>query len=278
MAPKISKWKRFKKFLKRNMTPTWAKHFLYQVVSFVISVIMVLGVANYTITKSYSERTLTFMDDFTVTVRTGAFDTQEDSLESIQAAIQNNAEVIGIDIRQRPNGTLVISNDIIVTNGEGVLLSDVFKLLKEDDCFINIDIKEARTLNTLYDMLVEYNLLERSFLTGIDQLNIKALKESSCSGMDYYLNYQPSRLKIFSGDYQRKILNLLEETGAIGINCNYKYAGAKLSDVLHANGYKLSVWTVNSEFAMKRMLMAHPDNITTKQYDRLISVIDNWGE
>ena len=67
MAQPQSRWVRFKRFLKRNMTPTWAKHFSYQVFSFLVSVAMVIGVANYAITRSYDERKLTFVDGFTIT-------------------------------------------------------------------------------------------------------------------------------------------------------------------------------------------------------------------
>ncbi|HIZ12025.1 MAG TPA: glycerophosphodiester phosphodiesterase [Candidatus Eubacterium faecavium] len=278
MAEKISRWQKFKKFLKRNMTPTWAKHFSYQVISFLISVFLVAAVATYAVTKSYDERSLNFVEGFTITAHTGAFNTPENSLKSVQAAIDNNVEILEIDIRRRPNGTLVISHDIVVTNNDGTELTEVFKLLQRDDCRINLDIKETRTLNDLHDMLVEYNLLDRAFLTGIDQMNVAAVKESSCADMDYYLNYQPSRIQIFTNDYKQKIISLLEETGAIGINCNYKYAGGTLSNLLHENGYKLSVWTVNSRYEMKRMLVAEPDNITTKEYDLLISVIENWGK
>lgn len=73
MAQKISKWKKFKRFLKRNMTPTWAKHFSYQVFAFLTSVAMIVGVADYAVTKSYAERKLTLMDDFTITAHTGCF-------------------------------------------------------------------------------------------------------------------------------------------------------------------------------------------------------------
>ncbi len=260
------------------MTPTWAKHFSYQVISFLLSVCLVVGVMGYAVNKSYDERTLSFVQGFTVTAHTGAFDTPENSLESVRAAVANNVEIIEIDIRQRPDKTLVISHDIVVMNNEGTPLSEVFALLQQDDCLINLDIKETRTLDQLHDMLVEYNLLSRAFLTGIDQLNVNAVKESACADMDYYLNCQPSRIKIFTDDYKQRILDLMEETGAIGVNCNYKYASATLSNLLHDNGYKLSVWTVNSTFEMKRMLVARPDNITTKEYAKLMSVIENWGE
>lgn len=278
MAEKITRWLKFKKFLKRNMTPTWAKHFSYQVISFLLSVCLVIGVTAYAINKTYDERTLTFVQGFTVTAHTGAFDTPENSMESVQAAIENNVQIIEIDIRQRPDKTLVISHDIVVMNNEGTPLADVFALLQQDDCLINLDIKETRTLDPLHDMLVEYNLLSRAFLTGIDQMNVNAVKESSCADMDYYLNCQPSRIKIFTDDYKVKIIDLLKETGAVGINCNYKYACATLSNLLHENGYKLSVWTVNTKFEMKRMLVTQPDNITTKEYGKLMSVIDNWGK
>lgn len=278
MAEKITRWQKFKKFLKRNMTPTWAKHFSYQVISFLLSVCFVIGVTAYAINKTYDERTLTFVQGFTVTAHTGAFDTPENSMESVQAAIENNVQIIEIDIRQRPDKTLVISHDIVVMNNEGTPLADVFALLQQDDCLINLDIKETRTLDPLHDMLVEYNLLSRAFLTGIDQMNVNAVKESSCADMDYYLNCQPSRIKIFTDDYKVKIIDLLKETGAVGINCNYKYACATLSNLLHENGYKLSVWTVNTKFEMKRMLVTQPDNITTKEYGKLMTVIDNWGK
>lgn len=259
------------------MTPTWAKHFCYQVFAFLVSVAMIIGVAGYAVTKSYDERTLKFTEGFTITAHTGAFETQENSMESVQAAIDRKVGVIELDIRQRPNGTLVMSHDIVVTNSDGVLLSDAFALLAKADVMINLDIKETRTLNALHDLLIEYGLYGRAFLTGIESVDVAAVKDSACADMEYYLNCQPSRIKIFTDDYSQKLLDTLKESGAIGVNCNYRYAGGRLSELLHENGYKLSVWTVNDEYAMKRALMFEPDNITTKQYDLLVSTIHNWG-
>ena len=278
MAKKISKWKKFKRFLKRNMTPTWAKHFSYQVFAFLTSVAMIVGVADYAVTKSYDERKLTFMDDFTVTAHTGSYGTQMNSVEAVEAAIKNNAQILEVDVRQRPDGTLVMSHDLVVTNNDGALLEDALKLIKEkEDMQINFDIKETRVLNALHALLVDYNLLDRSFLTGIEQINVKAVKASNCADMEYYLNYKPSKFKAFSDDYRQKIIKLLEDTGAVGINCNYKFAGAQLSNLLHKKGYKLSVWTVDSERNAKKMLVIKPDNITTKDPDMINRVINNWG-
>lgn len=279
MAEKISKWTKFKRFLKRNMTPTWAKHVSYQVFAFVVSVAMIVGVADYAVTKSYDERKLSFVENFTITAHTGAYDTPMNSLESVQMAIDNKAQIIELDVRQRLDGTVVMSHDLVVTNSDGVPLKDALELIKDaPDMKINFDIKETKVLNNLYELVVEYNLLDRSFLTGIEQINVKAVKASDCASMDYYLNYKPSKIKIFSDDYRQKIISLLEETGAVGINCNYKYAGSQLSNLLHKKGYKLSVWTIDKEKTAKKMLVIKPDNITTRDPDMIKSVIDNWGK
>lgn len=278
MTDKKSKWVKFKRFLKRNMTPTWAKHVSYQIFAFIVSSAMVIGVADYAVTKTYDEMELTFVENFTITAHTGAYDTRMNSLESVKAALENNAQIIELDIRQRPDHTVVMSHDIVVTNNDGVELEKAFELLRDTEIMINLDIKETRVLNPLYQLLIDYNLVERSFLTGIETINVNAVKESDCANMDYYLNYMPSRTKIFFDEYRVKLIDLLEETGAIGINCNYKYASAQLSSLLHKKGYKLSVWTIDTERTAKKMLAIKPDNITTKKPDMIVKVIQNWGK
>jgi hypothetical protein len=203
MPQKISKWQKFKRFLKRNMTPTWAKHFAYQVFAFVVSVLMVIGVANYAFTKSYDERTLSFVDDFTITAHTGAYDTADNTLSSLQTAIDNGAKVFEIDVRQRPDGTLVMGHDIIVTNNDGVELSSAFDIVSQTDLTLNLDIKETKVLSSLHDMIVEYGLIDRVLLTGIEVNQVKAVV-ANCPDVTYYINYTPSRIKIFSDDYQQK--------------------------------------------------------------------------
>lgn len=278
MAEKVSKWVKFKRFLKRNMTPTWASHFGYQCFALIVSVLMVVGVADYAVTKTYDQLELTFMDDFTITVHTGAYNTQMNSIDSVKVAIDNNAKVIEVDIRQRPDGTVVMAHDLVVTNNDGVPFEEIVPLLKGTDVRINLDIKETRVLNNLHKILVENELLEQSFLTGIETINVKAVKESDCADMEYYLNYMPSRSRVFFDEYRTKLIDLLNETGAVGINCNYKYANSQLSGLLHKNGYKLSVWTVNTERRAKKMLAIKPDNITTKEPQMIENVIENWGK
>lgn len=259
------------------MTPLWAKRFSYQVVSFLIAVAMVIGVANYAFEKSYDERRLRFVDGFTITAHTGAFDTADNTVASVQKCIDEKVEVLEVDIRQRPDGTVVMGHDIITTNNDGTELVSVLNMLKDTDIQVNLDIKETKCLADLHDLIVEAGMVDQVFLTGIEPFQVKAVQEK-CPDIAYYINYMPSRIKIFSDDYQQKIIDLLEKSGAVGINCHFNYASRTLSDTLHKNGYKLSVWTVDKTRHIKRMLVSKPDNITTHYPNLVQEVIDNWGK
>ncbi len=277
MPEKLTRWQRFKRFLKRNMTPLWAKRFAYQVISFIVAWAMVIGVAMYAFTKSYDSRKLNFVDGFTITAHSGAFGTEANSLEFIKTAIDNKVDIAEIDIRQRPDGTVVMGHDIITTNNDGVEITIVFETVKASKLMLNLDVKDVKALPDLYKLINEYKLNDRVFLTGIETYQAEDAARD-CPGIDYYINYVPSRFKIFTDDYQKKLLKMLEKTGGIGINCNHTYASRTLSDFLHQNGYKLSVWTVDEEYQMKRALVNEPDNITTKEVERLRNLIKNWGK
>lgn len=259
------------------MTPTWAMHFSYQVISFIISVVMLVAVVTYAFTKSYDERRLTFVDNFTVTVHSGAFDTPANSMKFVKTAMDKGVKAIEIDIRQRPDGTVVMGHDIIPSNTNGTELESVFKTVRDSNLMLNLDIKELRLLPALHDLIVEYSMIDRVFLTGIEEWNAKDVVEK-CPNVEFYINYIPSRIKIFSADYQQKLIDMLVKTGACGINCNHANACRTLSDVLHENGFKLSVWTVDKDYHIKRALVNKPDNITTNQPDELELIIKNWGK
>lgn len=268
---------KFKRFLKRNITPTWAKRFAYQVVAFLVSVSMLVMVVSYAFNKTFDEHNLKFVDGFTITAHTGAYNTPDNSMESLEKAIEHGDASFEIEVRQRPNGTIVMSNDIINTNSDGTEITAAFQRVKKTDMHLNLDIRETRVLKNLHDLIVDYSLTDRVTLTGIEVFQANKVKEN-CPGVEYYVNYMPSRINIFTEDYQQKIIDMLEKTGAIGINCNYKYASRTLSNLLHKNGYKLSIWTVDGKYQIKRALVNTADNITTNNPQKVQHIINKWGK
>lgn len=263
---------------KRKNNSALIKRILCVVLALLIVAALALGVTHFAVTQSYESKELCLADGFTITAHSGAYDTPENSLEYIQTAIAHHAQIVEFDIRQRPDGTLIMAHDAAQTNEDGTPIAEAFALLKDTDIQINLDVKETATLDALYALLAEYDLTEQGFLTGIGTAEVDAVKASKCAVLDYYLNYKPSKARILSNSYRQELLDLLKETGAVGVNCEHKYATARLSDLLHENEYKLSVWTVDDEKDAKRALVFAPDNITTRHPDMIQSVIDSWGD
>lgn len=262
--------------IRKSMTKEWAKRTVYQVTAFLVSVAMVYGVVSYAVGKSYRARKLEFVDGFTITAHTGSMDTKDNSLESIRAGAESGADIIEFDVAFRPDKTPVMSHDLVVTNKQGVPVEEAFKLIsKYPGIKVNLDIKETTNLSGLQELVLRYNLLDRVFLTGVSQRYVDEVK-AQCPQLKYYLNMSPSRFKIITDKYKQALLEQLETSGAVGINCNYNYAGERLSGLMHENGYLLSVWTANNEDDMARCLAIKPDNITTRHPDVLIQLIENW--
>ena len=212
----------------------------------------------------------------TVTAHTGAYSTTANSLDFVRAALEKKPDYLEMDIRCRPDGTLACSHDAIGTNSQGTKLSEVFELIKGTSVKVMLDIKEAATLGALHAMLAEYGLEKQVLLAGLDESGTNKAREN-CPGIPYLLNYSPDTQRIEDPDYRQMLIDLMKTTGSIGINCNYKYATKALADVLHENGFLLSVWTVNEEADMNRMQNLGADNMATMQPDALYALMQKTG-
>ncbi|MBQ7988922.1 MAG: glycerophosphodiester phosphodiesterase, partial [Bacteroidaceae bacterium] len=212
----------------------------------------------------------------TVTAHTGAYSTSANSMDFVRAALGKKPDYLEIDIRFRPDGTLACSHDAITSNSQGENLREVFNLVRGSSVKIMLDIKETATLKALYTLLTEYGLEKQVVLAGLNEQGVVTARED-CPGIPYLLNYSPDTQRIEDPDYQQMLIDLMKTTGSIGINCNYKYATRALADVLHKNGLLLSVWTVNEEADMKRMLDLGADNMATMQPDALYALMQKTG-
>lgn len=200
----------------------------------------------------------------TVTAHTGAYDMPDNSMEFIHKALEMHPAIIEIDIRCRPDGSIAMSHDSIKSNDEGEDVAEVFSLMKGTDIRMNLDIKQTAALKGLYKLIRKYGLRRQVFMTGLGEPEVPVARVD-CPRIKYYLNCSPDTSAINDPAYQEELLAKLKETGSIGVNCNYKYANGTLCELLHRNGYLLSVWTVNDSEDAARMIGIGVDNITTRK-------------
>ena len=208
---------------------------------------------------------------FTITAHTGCMDTAENSLESIKKGIENGANVVEFDLYFTKDGTPVLSHDEPV--GDEITLDEAFKFISQyNDVLVNVDIKTCDDLGKVYPLAQKYGVENRIFYTGVKDEFVDVVKKDSPQ-VKYYLNVDVDKSKSDDSEYINTLIEKVKISGAIGINFNYKNASKELVKIFHENGLLVSIWTVNDEYNMCKILSFEPDNITTRNPDKLSEIV-----
>ena len=247
---------------------TWIKTILILFVIIVFSVVTIM-------TVKYIGDITALPDGFTVTAHSGSEGTPDNSVEFLKKAIELNVPVLEIDVTFRRDGTPVVLHKDVAGDSEGLLFDDAIKFISENsDCVrINLDLKSVANLPGIIEILDKYAMRERCFYTGVESRFVDAVR--SDGRLPYYLNLSFNKFRRNSRKEHERILALVKDSGAIGLNCNRKLANRNLVAMFHENGLLVSYWTANSEKDMKKLLIIAPDNITTRNPVMLTELVND---
>ena len=210
-------------------------------------------------------------ENFTYTAHTGCVGTADNSLEAIEIGAKYGADIVEFDLYFTKDDEAVLSHD--KPKGNEVTLDQAFQKVSEYPSLkVNVDVKSYGSLEKVVACAEKYNLKERIFFTGIFLKDVEAAKKA-CPEIDYYLNCDIEKESKQTEEYLNTLVKTVKDSGAVGINCNYKNVTQDLVDAFRENGLLVSVWTVNEEKAMYEVLQLSPDNITTRNPDVLKTII-----
>ena len=199
-------------------------------------------------------------EGFTYTAHSGCEGPPDNSLELLQKAVALGVPVLEVDVTVRNDGTPVLLHAETAGNDEGLLFSDAMRYLSEnsDTVRVNLDLK--------------FKMQDRCFFTGVESNNSQTVKIDA-PGIPYYLNAELNIMRLEDEGYLKSIASEVHRSGAIGLNCNYKYASKKLVEVFHEEGLLVSFWTADNKIVMRNLLTMSPDNITTRNPILLASLL-----
>lgn len=199
----------------------------------------------------------------TVTAHAGSNGTVDNTIPSIEAALESGAEIVEFDLNVDDNGELRLSHN--APAGTEPTFEEALVLVKQaEDIFINIDVKTTRNIDKMQEIIVKHGMLDRVFYTGINEGFVADVREKSPL-VQYYLNCYADTAELGKKEYCDKMTDRVIELGGIGVNINYKGVTPQLAESCHEKGLLLSVWTVNDEENMKKFISMGADNITTEQ-------------
>jgi glycerophosphoryl diester phosphodiesterase len=233
-----------------------------------------------------------------ITAHSGCDGTAPDSIDSVQAGIQNGADAVEVDIRRNSTGELILSHDRDESGAYPacITLATVFDLVVRDGWIgINCDVKERETIPDILRLAEGKGLgPDRLILTGSAApstlletpetakkagvwLNLEEIVE------DYYRTgspvLEPYRHLIGPEKHEYEILKALPSLdfliepiiqgclalGVPAVNMPFAEQLLPLIPRFKAGGIQVSLWTLNQREPLERAFSLGVLNITTRE-------------
>lgn len=221
--------------------------------------------------NEYKENRARLPHRFTITAHTGCMGTKDNSIEAMRAGITNGADIVEFDVHFTEDGTPVLAHD--EPKGDELELAAAFEFLAHNKSIrANVDMKSTDNMDAVQKLADKYGVTKQIFFTGIELEDVDAVK-NGCPRISYYLNVDVDKDKNTDEEYVNSLVETVKKAGAIGINFNYKNASSVIANHFRANNLFVSIWTVDSEYDMHKVLTMSVDNITTRNPDKLAEII-----
>ncbi len=206
-------------------------------------------------------------EKMTVTAHTGAMGTPENSLESMRVGFAH-ADIVEFDVRFTADGVPVLSHTWPLPK-DAVSLEQAFALLAQyPEKKANVDLKSTDNLPAVQALAEQYGVLEQIFFTGVFASFVPAVKKGAPK-IPYYLNCEINPFFKNRPAYARRLAKRVQNSGAIGLNCNFRNATPRILGALHEKGLPVSLWTPSGDDQLQKVLRLEPDNVTTRTPDRV---------
>jgi glycerophosphoryl diester phosphodiesterase len=210
----------------------------------------------------------------TVTAHAGSLDTRANTPESFKAALAFPVDYLEADVRFTPENDAYLSHDPLPLplQRNAMRLKDLLKLASSHPKVrLNLDMKEYSGIKEMAGLIKRSGMASRVLLTGIGRDAVPHV-HGRVDGLPYLLNAHPGFWHRFTATGTAAFARIVKANGALGLNAHYLFVTRRLARVFSAAGLSVSVWTVDGEREMRRILHLPVDNITTNRIDTLLAL------
>lgn len=217
--------------------------------------------------------------------RGDSYNAPENTMSAFYLAVENQADVIELDIRQTKDGRYIVMHDENLYRTTGVdakvgevdfafieeldagskfseeyegehvpTLEEVIIFADENDIFLNIELKPASTDQNyeqgIVNILYEYEFIDNCMLACTEYNALKKVK-----------NIEPEVKTVYVMSMAFGEFGDMQYADAFSIRHNF--ISNNIVKNIHRNGKEIYAWTVNYESDIKELLLMDVDNVIT---------------
>ncbi len=196
------------------------------------------------------------------TAHSGCLDTEPNSLDHVNAALNARADLVEVDVRYS-QGRLVLSHDPEFT--DPITLDEVWDLVTRAGSGFNLDVKEEAVIEPLADFLTRRPPLF-GVVTGCGASWVGRLR-ALAPAVTVLFNVERGPQDEPLGAWEDRIVVEARRCGAAGLNADHRLVGEGLVRRARLSSMPVFVWTANDEPSLKRLNALGVDGITTDRLD-----------
>jgi len=211
-----------------------------------------------------------------VTAHAGSMRTPPNTASSFKAALKHPVDCLEADIRFTPDSEAYLSHDPLPMPlpRSAMRLKDLLNLTAAHPRVrLNLDMKEYTGIGEMAALIRRSKMTSLVILTGVGRGAVHWVKSSS-DGLPYLFSARTNAWQRLTAVGAAGLARAIKACGARGLNSHHLFVTRTLARALARAGLSLSVWTVDGEREMRRMLDLGVDNITTNRIDTLLALRD----
>lgn len=228
-----------------------------------------------------------------ISAHTGGGAAPDNTVESFLEGMQSGADIVEIDLRVTADGTVVLLHDhspllrqftyeqlnqcerrmqlsAIYEHRDIVKFAHILEAVRQNGMKLNLDIKDAETVEPAMQCVLEYGLEEQVFVTGCsdgvtskyNRIRVVYNTPDELSEQDY-ADY---------GAFAQRMCEEAVRNSAYGLNMDYQTCRKELVDLAHAHHLAVWVYTVNSRADLINFIEMGVDAITTREPESLMQL------
>jgi len=211
-----------------------------------------------------------------VTAHAGSLGTAANTKESFRAALAFPVDYLEADVRFTKKGDAYLAHDILTLHRQrgAMSLEDLLALVaRRPRVRLNLDMKEVTGIAEMVKLVKRAGMSARVLMTGLSGDALLVAREDG-GGLPYLYNHAPGILQRLTARGAADLARSIRASGARGLNTHHLFVTRRIARAMKDAGLALSVWTVDGEREMRRMLRLGADNITTNRVDVLLELLN----